>query len=322
MDGKDAWGRHVNLLNAESQRPGSPSCIRSFTEFLELLTPGSSTCSQRSRSPPTPNLERSASTDSINLHTPPGPATPEERSFDSFRTATKMASPNAESMGYPLMLRELPRCSPLALTLPYHPRNPANTAPAYVGAQQHVSDNQPSSPSAFHNARPKKTSFPCPMAEKYRCHDSFTTSGHAARHAKKHTGKKDAICPDCRKAFTRKDNMEQHRRTHQSGRNASKGAANGVRKARQPSKRPKPTPIQSLLASPLPPVSTLGPLYPAQPLAAAMATPPQPMETFKSAYPDPTAYSMTSNYSAGSSPSSGLDALAIVASGEERKREA
>lgn len=70
----------------------------------------------------------------------------------------------------------------------------------------------------------KKNQYPCPLAKEYSCNNFFTTSGHAARHAKKHTGKKDAYCPECNKAFTRKDNMEQHRRTHQNGRNASKAS--------------------------------------------------------------------------------------------------
>ena len=67
----------------------------------------------------------------------------------------------------------------------------------------------------------KKNSYPCPLSKQYNCSEFFTTSGHAARHAKKHTGKKDAICPECGKGFTRKDNMEQHRRTHSGGRNKS-----------------------------------------------------------------------------------------------------
>jgi hypothetical protein len=62
------------------------------------------------------------------------------------------------------------------------------------------------------------------MAKQVGCTDFFTTSGHAARHAKKHTGKKDAFCPECNKAFTRKDNMEQHRRTHQNGRGTTRTA--------------------------------------------------------------------------------------------------
>lgn len=71
----------------------------------------------------------------------------------------------------------------------------------------------------------KKNSYPCPVSKQYGCNEFFTTSGHAARHAKKHTGKKDAICPECKKAFTRKDNMEQHRRTHSSVRGQAKAAA-------------------------------------------------------------------------------------------------
>lgn len=89
-------------------------------------------------------------------------------------------------------------------------------------------------------AQPKKNQYPCPMAKAFGCNDYFTTSGHAARHAKKHTGKKDAFCPECNKAFTRKDNMEQHRRTHQNGRGASRTSTDDskVKKTtKQPAKK-------------------------------------------------------------------------------------
>jgi len=59
-----------------------------------------------------------------------------------------------------------------------------------------------------------KKKYPCPHAVRYSCTDTFTTSGHAARHGKKHTGEKNIFCPTCNKAFTRKDNMKQHERTH------------------------------------------------------------------------------------------------------------
>ncbi|KAL9608764.1 MAG: hypothetical protein Q9167_006418 [Letrouitia subvulpina] len=61
-----------------------------------------------------------------------------------------------------------------------------------------------------------KKKFPCPHAARFACTDTFTTSGHAARHGKKHTGEKSVICPTCNKAFTRKDNMKQHERTHKN----------------------------------------------------------------------------------------------------------
>lgn len=163
------------------------------------------------------------------------------------------------------------------------------------------------------------------MAKQYNCSDYFTTSGHAARHAKKHTGKKDAFCPECNKAFTRKDNMEQHRRTHQSGRNAAKGTEDRAKKLKQPLKRPKPVPLQSTMPSLS---STLmDPNFPLSPASSyGMAPAVQPVDNFsqeyshRSPYPDPTQYVVSQHYQLAGS-AYGLDALAIAASGEKRKFE-
>ncbi|KAF2771769.1 hypothetical protein EJ03DRAFT_342149 [Teratosphaeria nubilosa] len=117
------------------------------------------------------------------------------------------------------------------MPMPQMPMQPMQQQPQ----QPYRSSNSPSSePSRVSNvsgtsntkAQPKKNQYPCPMAKQVGCTDFFTTSGHAARHAKKHTGKKDAFCPECNKAFTRKDNMEQHRRTHQNGRGGSRSSNN------------------------------------------------------------------------------------------------
>lgn len=67
------------------------------------------------------------------------------------------------------------------------------------------------------------------------------------------------------------------------------------------------------------------PALPISPAGSFVAASVQPAESFldfaqRSPYPDPTAFSMTHNYSAGSS-YGGLDALAIAASGEKRKFE-
>ncbi|KAF7159581.1 hypothetical protein CNMCM6106_006897 [Aspergillus hiratsukae] len=62
----------------------------------------------------------------------------------------------------------------------------------------------------------RKNKYPCPFAASHGCSATFTTSGHAARHGKKHTGEKSVHCPICDKAFTRKDNMKQHIRTHRT----------------------------------------------------------------------------------------------------------
>ncbi|KAJ5562026.1 hypothetical protein N7535_003511 [Penicillium sp. DV-2018c] len=62
----------------------------------------------------------------------------------------------------------------------------------------------------------RKNKYPCPYAASHGCSATFTTSGHAARHGKKHTGEKSVHCPICNKSFTRKDNMKQHIRTHRT----------------------------------------------------------------------------------------------------------
>lgn len=62
----------------------------------------------------------------------------------------------------------------------------------------------------------RKNKYPCPYTASHGCTATFTTSGHAARHGKKHTGEKSVHCPICNKAFTRKDNMKQHIRTHRT----------------------------------------------------------------------------------------------------------
>lgn len=205
--------------------------------------------------------------------------------------------------------------------LPYHTAHVAQNT--YFQPQPPLDEHLGSS-AAAPNVRPKKNSYPCPMAKQFACNDYFTTSGHAARHAKKHTGKKDAYCPECNKAFTRKDNMEQHRRTHQSGRNATKGGEREVKKAKQQAKRPRPSPLQSGIPT-LSSLAMVDPSLPISPTGSFMAAAIQPTDSFldftqRSPYPDPTAFSMTHSYSAGSS-YGGLDALAIAASGEKRKFE-
>ncbi|KAF3481491.1 uncharacterized protein GIQ15_04250 [Arthroderma uncinatum] len=85
-----------------------------------------------------------------------------------------------------------------------------------VREQEKLSPQSSFSNSADCTAPPmaKKNKHACPYATSHGCTATFTTSGHAARHGKKHTGEKRVHCPVCNKAFTRKDNMKQHRRTH------------------------------------------------------------------------------------------------------------
>lgn len=105
--------------------------------------------------------------------------------------------------------------------------------------------------------------------------------------------------------------MEQHRRTHASGRNASKGADNGVKKAKQHARRPKPTVLQPI-AAPMAQLNTV-PVDPNLPTDSGFSL--SPAESY---YPDPTSFAVIQ-----SQPFVGqyeaLDALATVASGEQRK---
>jgi hypothetical protein len=92
---------------------------------------------------------------------------------------------------------------------------------------------QPRTSPATDSAPPiAKHNYPCPYAQSHNCQATFTTSGHAARHGKKHTGEKGVHCPICNKAFTRKDNMKQHERTHKGQSASSTNSDESTRKSK------------------------------------------------------------------------------------------
>ncbi|KAL9598207.1 MAG: hypothetical protein Q9219_004627 [cf. Caloplaca sp. 3 TL-2023] len=97
---------------------------------------------------------------------------------------------------------------------PQQPRG--KTTSQSAGTQTTTNVHSPTPSTAPPAPPPPKKKYPCPHAALYNCSDTFTTSGHASRHGKKHTGEKSVICPTCSKAFTRKDNMKQHERTHRN----------------------------------------------------------------------------------------------------------
>ncbi|KAJ5860457.1 Zinc finger C2H2 [Penicillium soppii] len=85
----------------------------------------------------------------------------------------------------------------------------------------------------------RKNKYPCPYAASHGCTATFTTSGHAARHGKKHTGEKSVHCPICNKAFTRKDNMKQHIRTHRTHSDEMRSTSEPENEARWGMARPE-----------------------------------------------------------------------------------
>ena len=178
---------------------------------------------------------------------------------------TMYPPPDASNLAMPANPYAMPAQMPSHVAPPVQqPMPPMQQQPQQQQQQQQLyrASNSPSSePSRVstvsaasnNNARPvapKKNQYPCPLSKQFNCGDYFTTSGHAARHAKKHTGKKDAFCPECNKAFTRKDNMEQHRRTHQNGRGASRTSGSSddskIKKSTKPAPK-KPTKVEPAL---------------------------------------------------------------------------
>lgn len=263
MDGRNASGRIISLLNESSDvaaaLPSSKIQLPPLSSSVHSRTSSCSASSTPSLSPQTPQLVRSASSDSRAFSTP-SPLTP---SYTTFEQATRalpakqqqqqhyyFASNPYAKMDDPLNSMYPPLPDPSA-PMPSAYAIPTQMAPQPQQLQQQPQPNNSNSPasepsrvstvSAQSNSKtqPKKNQYPCPMAKQVGCTDFFTTSGHAARHAKKHTGKKDALCPECNKAFTRKDNMEQHRRTHQNGRGSSRASDDSkVKKAtKAPSKK-------------------------------------------------------------------------------------
>ncbi|EMD01079.1 hypothetical protein BAUCODRAFT_21037 [Baudoinia panamericana UAMH 10762] len=272
MDGRNSSGRKISLLNDRSDVAAAYPPKFQLASLLAHSRASSSSCaSTPSLSPQTPQLVRSSSSDSRGFSTP-SPLTPSYASFEHAVAThhqhhhhhqlpgkaqqhqsqyyiysnhySKMDDHNAS------MYPPLPDATGALSSAYPMPQMPQQIAPTPIMPQQPTqrSSNSPASEpshisnaSNVSNAKPsgKKNQYPCPMAKQYNCNDFFTTSGHAARHAKKHTGKKDAFCPECNKAFTRKDNMEQHRRTHQNGRGASRTTTvSEDAKVKKPTKAP------------------------------------------------------------------------------------
>ncbi|KAK4074917.1 transcriptional regulator family: C2H2 zinc finger [Purpureocillium lilacinum] len=75
--------------------------------------------------------------------------------------------------------------------------------------------------------QPPRKRYPCRCRDSHGCERTFTTSGHATRHSRIHTGDKNIQCtyPGCGKTFTRPDNMKQHVATHYKGSGHSSGGA-------------------------------------------------------------------------------------------------
>ena len=179
MDGKNSSGRRVSLLN---DGPEAPTLVRlpSITPSLRSRT--SSYTSSPIGSPAIPRLVRSDSSDSVTMQTP-SPITPEFAPFDGQMPG--MSSPyNAQQQYFDMphngmSHNGLPHTDMKSENFEYqqpHILGPMFNQQTYYRPQmseQHIA----APPPAPVNARPKKNSYPCPMAKQYGCSDYFTTSG-------------------------------------------------------------------------------------------------------------------------------------------------
>ena len=133
------------------------------------------------------------------------------------RDSASFGAPNSHVPEEAVDLRQ-----PLFDAKPEYPPVPDLLQPAFPLQNTYHASAAAAQPTEAQADRPRNKAtkkgnrYPCPHAQRSGCTDTFTTSGHAARHGKKHTGEKNVFCPVCNKAFTRKDNMKQHERTHKS----------------------------------------------------------------------------------------------------------
>lgn len=238
MDGKNFSGRMVSLLNNHHQSKLPPLRLSESSRassYSTRISRGNSYSSQTS-------LRNSP------IHSP---TTPQLVTIDSGTSQCTMETPSPITPTYPFEPLEQPRsfdpygrCYPTSTYPVPHPgehaerpyyqlstRDDSVLDDGYDCARPGSRNGDLRSPSevtspldqqAALKPAPKRNKYPCPHAQRFNCIDTFTTSGHAARHGKKHTGEKNILCPDCSKAFTRKDNMKQHQRTHQSRRESAK----------------------------------------------------------------------------------------------------
>ncbi|KAI9674740.1 MAG: hypothetical protein M1817_001644 [Caeruleum heppii] len=222
MNGKDCAGRPVCLLN-DSPRKCRPHARPSYNVSSMASSSGSNSSSSRGNAP-TPELSRSDSSGSRRNTDSPSPRTPAQV-YEGRSSLSSFGLLQAQ----PQLLPKHDRTPSHNSTQSSDPHFSRERPSSYVDAEtkrgaghrRHQSVAEPSSSSSVApdaSKTPVQKKFPCQLAQEYGCWETFTTSGHASRHAKKHTGEKKVACPKCPKTFARKDNMKQHLKTHDGAR--------------------------------------------------------------------------------------------------------
>lgn len=175
-----------------------------------------------------PGLERHDSSDSCQS-IPISPVTPIEPSLLCAPVAIVPSHASVQELAAGAALtsmRSQPTCVNRPTVLTTYPSSPYMATP--TSPVHEVQRSQ--SPRSLRDANGNRM-YPCPLASSFRCEQHFSTSGHARRHSRIHTGERGAECPECGQKFSRQDNMQQHRRTHRNGRDGRRAAAPAVNNA-------------------------------------------------------------------------------------------
>jgi uncharacterized C2H2 Zn-finger protein len=165
--------------------------------------------------PPVPDPQRTRPASSESPAASPGT----RRHLDAVTEVRPVSPGSSDGSAYDYITSQPPAYHPYARQEPrrdpyrFPGRGPAPRTPPETRSS---TSETASSQTGATRGTGRKNKYPCPYAASHGCSATFTTSGHAARHGKKHTGEKSVHCPICNKAFTRKDNMKQHIRTHRT----------------------------------------------------------------------------------------------------------
>lgn len=238
MKGRDSSGREISLLNTTlptevSPSPVSQSQSHSHSQLPQLpfrdvsydFWPASR--HSRTYSPQSPHMVRTNSNLSITSSTSV-PSLFRSDSYDSHTneaqspiTPTFTPSAHGRNHSFPMQYGK---------DYTYFERNsmeefrPNSSLPSITQqAMQSINMQQYPEEQFYHDEsyhgvteRLPGRRYSCRFKESHQCNKTFTTSGHASRHAKIHTAEKMVRCTfvGCVKKFTRADNMKQHLDTH------------------------------------------------------------------------------------------------------------
>ncbi|KAF7912559.1 uncharacterized protein EAF01_001580 [Botrytis porri] len=244
IKGRDSVGREVSLLNSSTTEmsPSPVSQSQSQLPQLPFRQPsydsyGSQRFAQRSYPPSSPHMVRTNSNASITSLTSV-PSLLRSDSYDSYEARSPLTptfTPNAHGRNHSFTEQYVKET-------PYYERNSMDEYRPYSTQKPYQSTNVQQYPEEqyYHEdsyqgvtERGPGKRYSCRYKELHNCNKTFTTSGHASRHAKIHTAEKMVCCTftGCMKKFTRADNMKQHLDTHYKDkpRSASSSASSSGR---------------------------------------------------------------------------------------------